>query len=185
MAVDAPLAVPNHAGRRLCESDLHRVYGARKAGPHSSNRTHLIGVNGRIRGEDLTMALASHGFGDPWSGAERTLLEVYPHPALIEAFGLSERLPYKKGRVAERRAGLQRLDRLVHRLEGADPPLRTDPLGIDDTVRGRALKSAEDLLDARICAWIAAVWNRHGRDGVELYGGPEGHIAVPIVRVGD
>lgn len=183
VAIDAPLSVPNDAGRRPCESELHRVYGARKAGPHSSNRTHLVGVNGRIRGEDLATALSSRGYGDPWSGARRTLLEVYPHPALIEAFELPERLLYKKGPVARRRAGLQQLDRLVHRLGTADPPLRSALLGIDETVRGRALKNAEDLLDARVCAWIAAVWRRHGRTGIDLYGSPDGHIAVPHVRV--
>lgn len=39
VSIDAPLVVPNIAGRRLCESALSRCYGSRNAAPHSSNRS--------------------------------------------------------------------------------------------------------------------------------------------------
>ncbi len=180
LAIDAPLEVPNLAGRRPCESELHRVYGGRKAGPHSSNRTLLEGRDGRIRGEDLRAKLLDEGWGDPWAESQRTLIEVYPHPALIEMFDLDERLVYKKGRVATRRMGLRRLDRMIQTLAEADPPLRATPHQIDESVRGRALKGVEDQLDARICAWVAALWLRDPRR-IRLFGSAmSGHIAVPI-----
>lgn len=48
----------------------------------------------------------------------------------------------------------------------------------------RQLKAIEDLLDARICAWVAAVWTRHGNAGVRVFGdASSGHIAVPIGSV--
>ncbi len=183
VAVDAPLHVPNEVGRRPCETELSRAYGGRRAGPHSSNRSLFLRVHDRVRGEDVAARLRHLGFGDPWSGAGRTLVEVYPHPGLIEVFGLPERLAYKakRGRsVADRRAGLRHLAELLASLAGAEPPLAAPRLEIGDGLRGAGLKAAEDLLDARFCAWTAARWLHAGPSGFTLYGDAVGgHIAVP------
>jgi predicted RNase H-like nuclease len=183
VAIDAPLLVPNETGRRPCEAELSREYGSRKAGPHSSNRGRLEGLHGEIRGEVLAAHLADLGFGDPWAGMDRTVLEVYPHPAIIEVFGLEERLIYKAKRgvtVTQRRQGLRNLASLLQGLEQAQPPLRGPSVHIPDEARGAALKAIEDRLDARICAWIAEVWH-HCADRVRLFGDADrGHIAVPI-----
>jgi predicted RNase H-like nuclease len=184
LAVDAPLVVPNETGRRPCESELSREYGSRWAATHSANRQLLLDRYGVIRGEDLASLLRRSGFGDLWSPKRRTLLEVYPHPAIIEAFRLPRRLAYKKGRIAERRAGLRRLDGLILSLDEADPPFIGPPVEITDTMTGPELKAIEDLIDARICAWVAAVWTRYGDRGVRVFGDPaSGHIAVPIGSV--
>lgn len=180
VAVDAPLLVPNETGGRPCESEVGRAYGARKASPYSSSRSHLLKNHGRIRGEDLVDRLNRLGFGDPWSHQDRTVLEVYPHPALVEAFSLDERLLYKKGKVDVRRQGLRNLMALVGCLVNADPPLRGLTIEIDDAVRGQRLKDIEDLLDAHVCAWLAALWQHHGRSRMRLFGDADsGHIAVP------
>ena len=182
VAIDAPLKVPNAAGRRPCESELSSEYGGRKAGPHSSNRQRLLATHSEIRGEALTERLAGLGFRDPWGGGDRTVIEVYPHPAIVEVFGLEERLVYKSKRgvsVDQRRDGLRTLSRLLTLLEGASPPLSGPAVAIADDVRGAALKAVEDRLDARLCAWIASVWaTRPGR--MRLFGdSATGHIAVP------
>jgi len=186
LGVDAPLLVPNPTGRRPAEAAVARAYGGRKAGPHPANRSLFLSRYGRIRGEDLAARFATLDFADPWSDGERTLLEVYPHPTLIEAFGLQERLLYKAKRgvsVDGRRVGLRNLARLLEELAGADPPLRGPALDIPDAARGRRLKSIEDRLDARLCAWIAAVWNREGERRVRLFGTEaEGHVAIPFGR---
>lgn len=180
IGVDAPMLVPNETGRRECEAEIARIYGSRKAGAHPANRRLLLQNHRRIRGEDLASRLARRGFGDPWARADRVLLEVYPHPGLIETFGLGERLRYKKGPVAERRDGLRTLNGLLASLSRADPPLVAAPVVITDDLRGRGLKDLEDLLDARFCAWTALVWARHGTGGIRFFGGPgRGHIAVP------
>jgi predicted RNase H-like nuclease len=184
LAVDAPLEVPNETGRRAGENEVASVYGGRKAGPHSSNRSLFMRRYGRIRGEDLAARFADLGFGGPWAGADRTLLEIYPHPAIIEAFDLSERLLYKAkpGLGPEgRRTGLRNLGRLLAALEHADPPMIGPEIAVGDDVRGRGAKAIEDRMDARVAAWVAAVWARHGTDRMRLFGDPEqGHIAVPI-----
>ncbi len=182
VAVDAPLQVPNPTGRRPCEAEVTATYGGRHAGTHPSNRTLFLRRFGRIRGEDLAARFSRLGFGGPWEEGERTVLEVYPHPGLIEVFGLDERLAYKKKRrrVAAWREGLATLAGLLATLADADPPLVAPPMRIDETVRGRALKDAEDRLDARFCAWTALLWARRGPAAFHLFGDPAtGHIAVP------
>lgn len=182
VAIDAPLVVPNDTGRRPCEAELQAEYGSRHAGPHPSNRQLLTRVHGRIRGEDLLARIRAHGFALPGAGQARTILECYPHPAIIEMFGLGERLRYKAKRgmtVADRRKGLATLATLVESLEDAEPRLVTPRIIIDETVRGRAVKTVEDTLDARICAWVAALWSRRP-ECVRCFGDPAGaHIVVP------
>ena len=76
------------------------------------------------------------------------------------------------------------MDELICSLAAADPPFIGSPVEITDTMTGAELKSVEDLLDARICAWVAAVWTRHGGEGVRVFGdAATGHIAVPIGSV--
>ena len=79
---------------------------------------------------------------------------------------------------------MRRLDALILSLATADPPFVGPPVDITDTMTGAELKPVEDLLDARICAWVAAVWTRHGDGGVRVFGdAATGHIAVPIGSV--
>lgn len=183
VAIDAPLRVPNAKGRRRCEIELSREYASRKAGPHSSNRERFVTSYGRVRGEDLARDLEALGFRDPWTGLPRTLIEVYPHPALVEAFDLPERLRYKRKsgfRVSDQRAGLARLEEMISSLRTADPPINATRIPVTNDIKGRDLKRLEDRLDARICAWVAAVWRNWGEDRVRLFGTSEdGHIAVP------
>lgn len=185
VAIDAPLLVPNKSGRRPCEAQVAKAYAGRKAGPHPSNRTLHADAEGTIRGERLAAALAVHGFGDPWAGSHRTLLEVYPHPTLIEVFDLPERLLYKAKPglgVAGRRNGLRRLSALLAELRDAEPPLDAPRVRVSDATKGAALKAIEDRLDARVCAWVASLWV-HDRTRVRLFGDSStGHIAVGLGR---
>lgn len=184
LAVDAPLLVPNETGRRRAEVEVQRDFGGRNAGPHPTNRANLIRACGRIRGEDLAKVLYERGFTGPWDDGPPTVIDVFPHPAIVEIFGLSERHVYKAKpgiTVARRREGLRRLDAMLGLLAAADPPLHAPPIGLENDARGRRLKEVEDLLDARLCAWIAAAWDTHGESRIRLYGDREtGHIAVPI-----
>jgi predicted RNase H-like nuclease len=55
----------------------------------------------------LSRQLVRQGFQH--LGRKKWQIECYPHPAMIEMFRLDRRLAYKKGQVAERRAGQKRL----------------------------------------------------------------------------
>ena len=180
IAIDAPLLVPNETGMRPCERQLHREYGSRGAGAHPSNRSLLRRTSGRVRGEDLAIALAAKGFGGPWSAATRTAIEVYPHPGLVEVFDLPTRLAYNRVPADQRVERLRALRDLLVQLDSHDPPLSGPPVEIPSTLRGRSAKATEDRLDARFCAWVGLVWALHGTSRIRLFGdSATGHIAVP------
>jgi len=76
------------------------------------------------------------------------------------------------------------------RLADADPPLRLDshpttrqlvvePSPLNDT----AYKHREDLIDALLCAWTAALWHRHGTDRCQVLGPPHAGTPEPAATI--
>ncbi|MEJ1297801.1 MAG: DUF429 domain-containing protein [Candidatus Sedimenticola sp. (ex Thyasira tokunagai)] len=160
IAVDASLIIPNQMGQRGCEKEISKHYGAKGASCHASNLT----LYPEPASVEMSLMFADHGFGH--LGKSKWQLECYPHPAIIEIFALSYRLAYKKGRVADKKAGQKQLASLIKSLSNS-PIL---PLHIDtdickcfeesylDSLCGKALKSNEDALDAVVCLYIAGLY---------------------------
>lgn len=180
IAVDAPLIIPNANGQRPCEHALGRDYSGRKAGCHPAN----LSLYPDALSVQLSQSLWRQGFrhlrGSKWQ------FECYPHPSLIECFGLPERLLYKKGDVAAKKAGQIQLANLLRQLEHSPRlPFVIGPEWAElldaeriQGLRGKALKSNEDALDALVCLYIAALYAL-GSSG-RLYGDTEqGYIWVP------
>jgi predicted RNase H-like nuclease len=72
------------------------------------------------------------------------------------------------------------LVRRLRRLETFDPPLvlGSHPVTgrlLDERapLAGPAHKHREDLIDAALCAWTAALWHRHGQARVQVLGRDE------------
>ena len=180
VAVDASLIIRNTTGQRACERELSAHYGKMGASCHSSNLT----LYPDAASVALSKKLEAHDFKH--LGAEKWQIECYPHPAIIEIFGLPERLKYKKGRVAEKKAGQKQLASLISGLSispvlplrlGPDIRELIDPVHID-ALRGKALKSNEDMLDAIVCLYVAGLYAIGARHRV--FGDTtEGYIWVP------
>jgi predicted RNase H-like nuclease len=117
------------------------------------------------------------------------VIEVYPHPALIELTGAKRRLPYKLARAraywaeatpAQRRDLLYQTWKgivadLERRIDGAETALRLpDPQA--ETVD---LKAYEDTLDAVVCAWVG-VCALEGR--AVPFGDAASAIWIPVQR---
>jgi predicted RNase H-like nuclease len=192
VAIDAPLVLHNPTGQRPCERRISQRFGARHAGAHTSN----LGLYPNAGSVRLAEWLQEAGFSHdvcPARDRERSgrwLFEVYPHPAQVTLFDLPRILKYKKGRVAERRAGLRQLQcYLREALAGAVPPLRTagsEPLLDQDVeaLRGQALKHYEDLLDAYFCAYLALFYWRWGGERNEMIGDMQsGYIINPTTAL--
>ncbi|HEV2615350.1 MAG TPA: DUF429 domain-containing protein [Candidatus Acidoferrales bacterium] len=186
IAIDAPLIIRNETGQRPCESALSKNYGSRHASCHSSN----LSRHRNSTGTRLTAQLESLGFRHapllthPLSG--HVMLEVYPHPALVELFRLPHTIKYKKGNVTERRRGQRELQQRLGELSSLSPPLEMtaqlyNPLQIDtNSLFGIALKSNEDRLDAIVCAYIAYYYWFWGPRRAHLFGDVDsGYIIVP------
>lgn len=187
VAVDAPLIINNHKGQRRCEKEIGRCYGAKGASCHSSNlsHSHSAGVRFASRLEALGFR---HAPDLAHPDNQRVMLEVYPHTALIELFGLPRIIRYKKGNVESKRSGQRELQCQLRKLPLFDPPLEcTQPLSeflaIDPgALRGAELKANEDALDAIVCAYCAYYYWRWRAFRTEIFGDLQsGYIVVPAL----
>lgn len=187
VAVDAPLIVPNEGGWRPCDSELAMAFRRYEATPHPANRRRF---GGKVRGEELVRKLMAEGFiHSPFIEplkATRQVVEVYPHPAAVNLFGLETTLKYKAktGRSLDfRKMELSRYITLLRSLEKAYPPLSASQILSRELppLKGRELKAFEDLLDALFCAYIALYCWTYGPRGYRIFGNAEeGYIIVPL-----
>lgn len=186
VAIDAPLIISNEKGQRRCETEIGRCYGAKGASCHSSNLSHC-----HPAGVRLASQLESLGFRHAPDLAhpenQRVMLEVYPHPALIELFRLRSIIKYKKGKVASRRKGQGDLQQRLRELSRFTRPLACTPSLSEflatqtKALRGAALKANEDKLDAIMCAYIAYHWFWR-RPCIRTFGDlASGYIVVPTL----
>jgi predicted RNase H-like nuclease len=160
VAVDMPLARGPIRGRRACDDLFSSAFGARGLGVHTPSAARPGPIADRLRGSfgrcGYALATTAHRDG-------RSLLEVYPHAAVLALVGSAYRVPYKLARAArywpgatptDRRARLLRawqriLRALRQRIGGIELPLPRVP-----PAAGR-MKRYEDALDAIVCAWVA------------------------------
>jgi hypothetical protein len=95
VAIDIPLAQSPILGRRIADDAVSKAYGGRKCATHSPNASRP----GRIS-DDLREGFERAGYPLRTRMVEPPgLIEVYPHPALVELAGAAERLPYKAAKV--------------------------------------------------------------------------------------
>jgi predicted RNase H-like nuclease len=187
--IDAPLVVLNERKQRLCEKQVGQRYGRWKVSANSTNRAspHLAGVQ-------LREALEQRGWtyddgvggGPPEDG--RSFSECYPYTALVgaEEFGYQKARPlYKRkprGLSAAhwrplRAAGCDELITRLDLLREASPrlDLRSHPITAQlvlepSPVVDVAYKHREDLIDACLAAWTAALWWSGGLERVQVLG---------------
>ncbi|MFN3346989.1 MAG: DUF429 domain-containing protein [Candidatus Bipolaricaulaceae bacterium] len=188
IAIDAPLHVPNEEGTRPCDRELSQFYRWAQAQAYPANRRRL---GPHVRGEEIVRMLADLGFRhDPLVEQKqpvRQVVEVFPHPAAVELFGLPCILRYKArpGRTYPQRwEELARFRDLLAGLRDQEPGLLADEIlesAQPHGRRGRALKRLEDLLDALFCAYIALHLWYWGPRGYRCFGNKtSGYILVPV-----
>ena len=189
--VDAPLVVTNRARQRLCETQVGQRYWHWLVSANSTNTKspRRAGVYLCERLESLGWAYHDGTEGPPSSG--RVLSECYPYTTIVGAEELgydTVRPSYKrapKGMPAAeawpiRTAACDALISRVAELKDHVPPvdlgsheetghLVTGP----SPTASAAYKKREDLLDAVICAWTAALWHRFGTARCQVLGVPE------------
>jgi predicted RNase H-like nuclease len=160
VAVDMPLALEPIAARRVSDNLVSAAYGARHCSTHTPSAIRPGKISDDLRGgfERCGYCLLTKEVEVPG------LLEVYPHPALVELMRAERRLPYKHGKArnywpgeppAGRRMKLFEIWRSI--IDGLDREIAgTSNLLLLPSPEAPAwqLKAFEDMLDAVICAWI-------------------------------
>jgi predicted RNase H-like nuclease len=188
--VDAPLVVDNPSGQRECERQVGQRYGRWQVGANSTNEAsrHLAGVTLRQLLEQDGWSYHDGRGGPPAGG--RSVCECYPYTMLVGTAELGyategQRPRYKRKPkslpVAQwrplRAAACDELVRRLARLAEADPPLHLDSHPVTRQLAEEPspqvdveYKHREDLIDAAICAWTAALWHRHGLARCQVLG---------------
>lgn len=178
VAVDAPLVIRNRAGIRNAERELNRDFRRYHAGCHAAN----LGRPFAEKVLSFSRRLANLGFShdDEMTARQegRFQIEVHPHAAMVNLFGLPLIVKYKRGRRAERAKELRRLRRLmISRLPLLNPALS---LRLPPVPNAGNLKPVEDQIDAVLCAYIAAHWWFWAGQKNHVYGCCKtGYIVVP------
>jgi predicted RNase H-like nuclease len=184
IAIDGPLIVPpDDQAVRACEIELLRLYGGRGGGPFPGGARSLC-MRGRDESPGMRLLWAIGGpiDLDPFSrDAPHRAIEVFPTPTWLELFPAEPRLIYKRGPKADR---LRALDRLRARLEmlGLAPGIMAERWRAARTLRD--WKAIEDILDARLCAYVARLWDQHGDPSWVITGRKDGdwrygYVIVP------
>ena len=177
-AVDAPLVIRNQTGIRPVEREFNRDFRRFHAGCHAANLGRPFAHNVL----SFSQRLETLGFGHGASIKPRQeglfQIEVHPHAATVNLFGLPRIVKYKRGPREQRARELRRLRTLMlRRLPELDPALS---LWLPIVPRTGSLKPAEDQIDAVLCAYLAARWWLWARQRSRLYGTEEcGYIVVP------
>ena len=188
LAIDAPLVIHNQSGMRLCERQTGMGYGRWKVSANASNT--VMGWQGGVA---LRNRLEEIGFRysdgiTPPNPLDRTFVECYPFTTIVgmEELGYEDERPrYKRLDKAltstlGRQGRAAACDELIRRMIGlatANPPLDIlshevsrmlvdEPSPIDNI----PYKHREDMLDALLCAWTAAIWHQHGDTRVQILG---------------
>lgn len=160
VAIDMPLSHQPIIARRTSDNLVSSAYGSRQCGTHTPNAIRPGEVSDHLKMgfERAGYPLLTREISSPG------LLEVYPHPALVELTNAAKRLPYKQGKVgsywrsdttADRRAKLLEvwsfiITNLDGRIDGVADALTIPAMD----AKGWQMKAFEDTMDAVVCAWV-------------------------------
>ena len=182
IAIDAPLIIENQKGQRACEKETGVAYGSKGASCHTSNASLFPNAQSVRFSKRLRKNEFYHLDGSKWQ------IECYPHPAIIEIFGLQQRLKYKKGSAGEKKEGQKELASYIRKLKTS---VRLKFVVQDSFsevlaeeyiagLKGRDLKANEDALDSLICLYIAGLYAADPYKGRTFGDKNNGYIWIPF-----
>ena len=167
VAIDIPLSNAPIIGRRCCDREISRNFGAQGCSTHSPNAKRPGPISTK-----LLNGFCDHGYDlavDYGADLNKAVIEVYPHPALLSLLNRDYRVPYKVSRSSRywpETAIQQRVDLLMEEFGNIYNGLAEIIQGIPNFLPapphvGRtltSLKRYEDALDALVCAWVGACY---------------------------
>lgn len=185
IAVDAPTIINNPTGMRLADKLTHKHFGRYHAGCYPANLSLKFADRTVGLGKSLISRNFQHAPAIEPKQLGRYQIEVFPHPATINLFGLPKILKYKKGRNSDRQQELTKLrNYIIEVLPRLEPALSLKSLTlipeIPRQLTGKELKAIEDMLDSLICAYVAAYWWYWGEQKNLVLGNLDsGYIVIP------
>lgn len=163
VCVDMPLSLLPIQSRRAADDAVSRLYGRFWCSAHSPSSVRPGSISDEMRSEFEALGYTLATCASEVGGTPR-LVEVYPHPAIVELLKLDRRLEYKVSKASKYWPDDSRAGRQVHllnrfcRLEAelktrlGHLPFRI-PLN-EEVATLATLKRYEDALDALVCCWV-------------------------------
>lgn len=159
-ALDIPLSRGKILRRRVSDNEISSLFGSQGCATHSPSSVRP----GRIS-EDILAGFQRYGYKlatNPIEVADHTVVETYPHPALLSLMRVHYRVPYKISKSKRywptdlRNDRLSKLSRALGEILAA---LSKVILNVNFAVPKQAssfsiLKPLEDKIDALVCAWV-------------------------------
>ena len=186
VSVNMPMSTAPITGRREADNLITKVFGARGCGAYSPDANWPGPISARLLKE--LSALSYKLAVDRSNATDRvdSVIEVYPHPALLRLLDRDFRVPYKVSRTLNywRELSLhERINRLVAEFQNicaglaqeiSEIPAFLPKCPYDGTLT--SLMPYEDALDALVCAWVGA---RYIEGFAEPFGDSDAAIWVP------
>ncbi|NEO83577.1 MAG: DUF429 domain-containing protein [Spirulina sp. SIO3F2] len=183
VAVDAPTLIPNATGSRLCDRLAHKHFGRYHAGAYPANQGLPFAQQTTSFGDRLTELGFAHAPTIEPQQPGRYQIELFPHPATIQLFGLSRILKYKKGKLRDRKLALAQLHQHITTVLPTLVPALALPIPLPSdysALTSKQLKAIEDQLDSLLCAYVGAHWWWWGTARNWVLGDAQtGYIVVP------
>ena len=187
VVIDMPVATVPIVGRRPADTAISEVFGAKGCSAHSPNqmRPGNIGVNLFAQCQEAGYPLAT--MGQPNVNV-RSLIETYPHPAILTLMNLGYRLPYKVSRRNRYWPALdnnQRKNELLQQWENMLGVLSEQIADIavplpQNNATFASMKRYEDAIDALVCGWVGMRYLQN--HNIAAYGDETSAIWIPYAQ---
>jgi predicted RNase H-like nuclease len=184
-AVDMPLGINKITERREADNQVSKAFGIYLCATHSPTRDRPEPLSAWTKAQFEKCGFKLRTFG-PATASDRSLIEVYPHAALVRLLHLSERLKYKVARSRKHWPGvsaghrkeklLESFRLIIHGLSAEISNLQSWLSMPSENETFASLKRFEDKLDAVICAWVGTQFLR---GAAEAYGDDTAAIWIP------
>ena len=164
VSVDMPLATTPITSRRAADTAISSRFGPRGCAVHSPSAERPGAIVDQLLADFTALGYPLHTNGS--DQAAPSLIECYPHVALLVLLKRDYRVPYKvscSGQYwkAEQLSRRERIERLLDQFGAIKAGLDAHISGIPDFIPEpsegttlASLKPVKDMLDGLICAWI-------------------------------
>lgn len=159
VAADIPLAKSAITKRRVADNLVSKKFGAAGCGTHSPTESRPGPISATLRD-----GFATNGFplAVSFPISLPSIVETYPHPALLTLMGVERRVPYKISKASRLWKDVSPSDRWLKAVK----QLSAIAGKLDQVIKGSqftwpttpvsmaSLKPLEDQIDALVCAWV-------------------------------
>lgn len=174
VTVDMPVATIPFTGRRAADDAISSAFGGRGCSVHTPSAARPGPLGAALTAEFLAAGFpVATTLTQPGLGL--SLVEVYPHPAVLTLLNRPYRVPYKVSRARRywpERTPAQRIAAILGEFRAMHAALTKKlgpsdlPLPAETQIRSLSqLKRYEDALDALVCAWVGTCYIEGSVDG--------------------